>query len=73
MVQTIRSLRRFTFRDELTQHLADVRLNVHVLEMLVSVSVKQAEGRVQADGNPDAIPNPGQLSNLALLARMSIK
>lgn len=27
-----------------TQHLADIGLNVHILEMLVGVGVKQAEG-----------------------------
>lgn len=57
----------------LTEHLADIRLNVHILQMLICVRVKKSEGGVQTDGYPDAISIPRQLSHLALLTRVGIK
>lgn len=56
-----------------TQHFADVGFNVHVLQVLVGVSVEQAQGGVQADGHPDAVADPGQLPHLALLAGVSVE
>lgn len=56
-----------------TQHLADVGLNVDILEVLVGVSVKQAQSGIQSDGHPDAVSHPGQLPHLALFARMSVE
>lgn len=56
-----------------TQHLADIGLNVHILEMLVRVGMKQPEGRIQSDGHPDTIADPGQLPYLALFTRMGVK
>lgn len=57
----------------LTQHLTDVRLDVHVLEVLVRVGVVQPQGRVQPDGHPHAIADPRQLTHLALPARVGIE
>lgn len=57
----------------LTQHLADVGFDVHVLKVLVGVSVKQAQSGIQSDGHPDAVSHPGQLPYLALLARVSVE
>lgn len=56
-----------------TQHLADIGLYVHVLEVLVGVSVKQTKSRVEANGHPDTIADPGQLPHLTLFARMGVK
>ena len=50
-----------------TEHLADVRLDVHVLEVLVGVRVVQPQGRVQPDRDPHPVADPGQLTDLALL------
>ena len=38
-----------------TQHLADVGLDVHILEVLVGDCVVEAERGVQPDGHPHAI------------------
>ena len=57
----------------LTQHLADVGLYVHILEVLVGVGVEQPEGGVQTDGHPDPITHPCQLAHLALLTRVGVK
>lgn len=57
----------------LTQHLADIGLNIHILEVLESVGVEKAQGGVQTNGHPDAITHPGQLTHLALLPRVGIK
>lgn len=56
-----------------TKHLADVRLDIHILQMLMCESVVQAERRIQPDWNPDTITNPCQLPHLALLAWVSVK
>lgn len=50
----------------LTQHLADVGLDVHVLQVLVGVGVVQPQRGVQADGYPYPITDPCQLPHLAL-------
>lgn len=50
----------------LTQHLADVGLDVHVLQVLVGVGVVEPQCGVQADGHPDPVTNPCQLPHLAL-------
>lgn len=57
----------------LTQHLADVGLNVDVLKVLEGVSVEKPEGGVQSDGHPDAVPVPGQLTDLAFLTGVCVK
>lgn len=57
----------------LTQHLADVRLNVHILQVLMGVGMVEPESRVQADRHPHPITNPCQLPNLALPPWMGIK
>lgn len=57
----------------LTKHLADVRLNVDILQMLMAVGMIEPQRGVQADGNPHSISNPCQLSHLALPTRMGIK
>ena len=51
----------------LTKHLADVRLDVDVLEVLLGVGVVQPEGGVQPDRDPDAVTHPGHLADLRLL------
>lgn len=56
-----------------TQHLGDVGLYVDVLEVLVGVGVEQSEGGVQADGYPDPISHPGQLTHLTLLPGVGVK
>lgn len=58
---------------ELTQHLADVRLDVDVLKVLEGVSVEQPEGGVQSDGHPDTVAVPCQLTYLAVFTRMGVK
>lgn len=60
-------------QSELTQHLADVGLDVDVLEVLVGVSVEQPECGVQPDGHPDTIPVPSQQTHLTVLTRVGIK
>ena len=50
-----------------TEHLADVGLDVDVLEVVESVGVVEAEGGVQPDGDPDPVPHPGHLPHLGLL------
>lgn len=57
----------------LTQHLTDVRLDVHILEVLVRVGVVEPQGRVQPDGHPDAVADPRQLTHLALPARVGVE
>lgn len=56
-----------------TQHLADVGLDVNILEVLEGVGVKQAQSGIQPDGHPDAVSHPGQLAHLALFARMGVE
>lgn len=58
---------------ELTQHFADVGLDVDVLKVLEGVSVVQPESGVQSDGHPDTVTIPGQLTYLAVLTRVSVK
>lgn len=57
----------------LTQHLADVGLDVDVLQMLVRVRVVEPQGRVQADGHPHPVADPCQLPHLALPPRVRVK
>ena len=57
----------------LTEHLADVRLDVDVLEMLLGVGVVQTEGGVKPDRDPDSVTHPGHLANLRLLPGMSVQ
>lgn len=57
----------------LTQHLADIGLDVHVLQVLVGVGVVQPQRGVQADGHPHTIADPRQLPHLALPPWMGIK
>lgn len=57
----------------LTQHLADVGLDVDVLKVLEGVSVEQPESGVQPDGHPDTVAVPGQLTYLAILTRVGVK
>ncbi len=57
----------------LTQHLADVRLDVNILQVLVCVRVEEPEGRVQTNGHPDTVAIPRQLPHLTLLTRMSVE
>lgn len=57
----------------LTEHLTDIRLNIHILQMLKCVGMEKSEGGVQTDRYPDAISIPRQLSHLALLTRVGIK
>lgn len=64
----------FGFRQAgLTQHLADVGLDVHVLEVLEGVSMEQPQSGVQPDGHPDAITVPGQLTHLAVFTRVGVE
>lgn len=56
-----------------TEHLADVGLNVDVLQVLQGVGVEQPQGGVQPDGHPDAVTFPGQLTDLAVLAGVGVK
>lgn len=56
-----------------TEHLADVGLDVDVLQVLHGVGVEQPQGGVQPDGHPDAVAFPGQLTDLAVLAGVSVK
>ena len=60
-------------KSALTQHLADVGLDVHVLEVLEGVGMEQPEGGVQSDGHPDPVPVPGQLTHLAVLTGVGVK
>lgn len=60
-------------KSELTQHLADVGLDVDVLKVLEGVSVEQPESGVQSDGHPDTIAIPGQLTDLAVLTRVGVE
>lgn len=56
-----------------TQHLADVWLNVHILEVLVCVRMVETQGRVQPDRHPHTIANPCQLPHLTLPTRVGVK
>lgn len=56
-----------------TKHLADVGLDVHILKVLVCERMVQAQCGVQTYRYPYAVPDPGELPDLALPARMSIK
>lgn len=58
---------------ELTQHFADIGLDVDILEVLVGVSVEQPEGGVESDGHPDTVAVPGQQTYLTVLTRVGIK
>ena len=58
---------------ELTQHLADVRLDVHVLEVLVRVGVVEPQGGVEPDRHPHAVADPRQLPHLALPAGVRVE
>lgn len=51
---------------KLTQHFADIWLDVHILEVLVRVRMVQPQGGIQPDRNPHAVTDPGQLPYLAL-------
>lgn len=53
-------------QDCLTQHLADVWLDVHILEVLVCVCMVEAQGGVQPDRHPHAVADPRQLPHLTL-------
>lgn len=57
----------------LTEHLADIRLDVNVLEVLVCVRMVEAQGGVEPDGHPHAVADPRQLPHLALSARMGVE
>ena len=50
-----------------TEHLADVGLDVYVLEVVESVGVVEAERGVQPDGDPHPVTHPGHLPHLGLL------
>ena len=50
-----------------TEHLADVGLDVDVLEVVESVGVVEAERGVQPDGDPHPVTHPGHLPHLGLL------
>lgn len=60
-------------KSELTQHFADVGLDVDVLKVLEGVSVEQPESGVQSDGHPDTIAVPGQQTYLAILTRVGVE
>lgn len=60
-------------KSELTQHLADVGLDVDILKVLEGVSVEQPEGGVQSNGHPDTVAIPGQLTYLAILTRVGVE
>ena len=47
-----------------TEHLADVGLDVDVLEMVVGVGVVEPEGGVQPDRDPDTVTHPRHLPHL---------
>lgn len=57
----------------LTEHLADVRLDVHILQVLVRVGVVEAQRGVQPDRHPHAVADPSQLAHLALPTRVGVK
>lgn len=57
----------------LTQHLADIGLDVHILQVLVRVGMVEPQRGVQADGHPHPVTNPCQLPHLALPPWMGIK
>lgn len=57
----------------LTQHLADIGLDVHILQVLVRVGMVQSQRRVQADGHPHTVANPRQLPHLALPPWVGVK
>lgn len=59
--------------ENLTQHLADVWLDVHILEVLVGVSVVETQGGVQPDRHPHTVSDPRQLPHLALPARVGVE
>ena len=48
----------------LTEHLADVGLDVDVLEVLDGVRVVQPQRGVQPDGDPHAVAHPRHLADL---------
>lgn len=56
-----------------TEHLADIGLDVYVLKVLVCERVVQTQRGVQTDGHPYAVSDPGQLPDLALPSRVSVK
>jgi len=57
----------------LTEHFADIRLDVNILQVLMGVGVVQSQSRVQANRNPNSVPEPCQLSHLAFFPGMNIK
>lgn len=64
----------FSHRENsVTEHFADVGLDVHILKVLVCECMVQSQCGVQTDGHPHAVSDPGELPDLALPARMSVK
>lgn len=59
--------------NRVTKHLADIGLNVHILKVLVCERMVQSQCGVQTDGHPHAVSDPGELPDLALPARVSVK
>lgn len=57
----------------ITEHFRNIRFDVDVLQVTIIVSVKQSDGRVQPDRDPDSITGPAQLPDLTFLSRMSLE
>ena len=56
----------------LTEHLADVGLDVDVLEVLDGVRVVQPQRRVQPDRHPHTVTNPRHLADLQIKMGISL-
>ena len=57
----------------LTQHLWNVGLNIHILQMLVRVCMIQSQRGVQADRHPHPVPHPGHLPHLRLFPGVRVE
>jgi len=64
---------RYSTLRELTEHLADVRLNVNVLQMLICVGMIEPQRTVQPHRQPDALSHAHHLTHLALGTTVSVK
>lgn len=58
---------------QLTEHFADVRLDIHVLQVFIRMRVIQPQCGVQPNGDPDAIAYPCHLTDLGLLPRVRVE
>lgn len=67
------TLSRTQRAERVTEHLADIGLDVNILKVLMCERVVQSQCRVQTDGHPYAVSDPGELPDLAFSARVSVE